>query len=82
MEALGIDLQLTREDLAARGNFATVDENGKIVDRRAKRISTEKNKELCQMLQNEIEEVASQPCPSPFQVYPARWHPVCGDVHF
>jgi 2,3-bisphosphoglycerate-independent phosphoglycerate mutase len=56
MEALGIGLKLTRDDLAARGNFATIDETGIIIDRRAGRISTEKNREICQFLQNEIKE--------------------------
>jgi 2,3-bisphosphoglycerate-independent phosphoglycerate mutase len=57
MEALGIGLELTKDDLTARGNFATMDETGIIVDRRAGRISTEKNQEICQFLQNEIKEV-------------------------
>jgi 2,3-bisphosphoglycerate-independent phosphoglycerate mutase len=57
MEALGVGLKLTKDDLAARGNFATMDETGIIVDRRAGRISTEKNQEICQFLQNEIKEV-------------------------
>jgi 2,3-bisphosphoglycerate-independent phosphoglycerate mutase len=56
MEALGIGLKLTKDDLTARGNFATVDENGIIVDRRAGRIPTEKNRELCVLLQKEIKE--------------------------
>jgi 2,3-bisphosphoglycerate-independent phosphoglycerate mutase len=58
MEALGIGLTLTKDELAARGNFATVDEKGVIVDRRAGRISTEKNREICHFLQNAIKEVA------------------------
>ncbi len=57
MEALGIGLILKKDDLTARGNFATIDENGIIVDRRAGRISTEKNQEICKILQNEIKEV-------------------------
>ena len=57
MEALGIGLKLTQDDLAARGNFATIDDQGVIVDRRAGRISTEKNQEICDFLQNEIKEV-------------------------
>jgi 2,3-bisphosphoglycerate-independent phosphoglycerate mutase len=57
MEALGIGLELTKDDLTARGNFATMDKTGIIVDRRAGRISTEKNQEICQFLQNEIKEV-------------------------
>ena len=57
MEALGIDIPLTKDDLAARGNFATIDEKGIIVDRRAGRIPTEKNREICDFLGNEIKEV-------------------------
>jgi 2,3-bisphosphoglycerate-independent phosphoglycerate mutase len=52
LEALGIDFDLKREDLAARGNFCTVDAEGLITDRRAGRISTERNAELCQELQS------------------------------
>lgn len=50
LEALGIDLQLKPNDIAARGNFCTVDDKGIITDRRAGRISTEKNTELCLLL--------------------------------
>ncbi len=50
IEALGIDLELKAKDIAARGNFCTIDDNGVITDRRAGRISTEKNAELCQLL--------------------------------
>ncbi len=57
LEALGIDIELTCDDLACRGNFATIDENGVITDRRAGRISTEKNQELCSLLQSEITEI-------------------------
>ena len=57
LEALGIGMQLTVGDLAARGNFATTDEKGVIIDRRAGRISTEKNKALCELLGDGIEEI-------------------------
>lgn len=57
MEAFGIGIELSKDDLAARGNFATIDEKGIIVDRRAGRISTEKNKEICQFLQDKIREL-------------------------
>ncbi len=50
LEALGTDFDLHQEDVAARGNFCTVDEKGIVTDRRAGRISTEKCTELCQLL--------------------------------
>ncbi len=50
LSALGIGFDLQPSDVAARGNFCTVDENGVITDRRAGRISTEKNRELCEKL--------------------------------
>jgi len=50
LEAIGIDFELQPGDVAARGNFCTVDETGLVTDRRAGRISTEKCTELCQLL--------------------------------
>jgi len=50
LEAVGIDFDLQAGDIAARGNFCTVDEAGLVTDRRAGRISTEKCTELCQLL--------------------------------
>src|SRR6266511_873977 len=41
LEALGIDFHLKPGDVAARGNFCTVDGEGRITDRRAGRIPTE-----------------------------------------
>ncbi len=70
MEALGIGLDLTQKDLTARGNFATIDPEGVIVDRRAGRIPTEKNREICQFLQSKIKEVEGV-CVS---IYPGKEH--------
>jgi 2,3-bisphosphoglycerate-independent phosphoglycerate mutase len=54
LEATGIDFPLTSRDLACRGNFCTVDESGLVVDRRAGRIPTETNEELCELLRREV----------------------------
>ena len=50
LEATGIEIELEAGDIAARGNFCTIEKSGIITDRRAGRISTEKCVELCEML--------------------------------
>jgi 2,3-bisphosphoglycerate-independent phosphoglycerate mutase len=50
LEALGIDFELRTGDVAARGNFCTVDGAGKITDRRAGRITTDLCVTLCRRL--------------------------------
>src|SRR5262249_14986784 len=50
LEALGIDFHLKPGDVAARGNFCTVDGEGRITDRRAGRIATDLCIQLCERL--------------------------------
>lgn len=50
LEALGIDFDLKSTDVAARGNFCTVDSDGLITDRRAGRIATTDSAPLCEKL--------------------------------
>ncbi len=50
LESVGIGFELGPKDVAARGNFCTVDENGVIIDRRAGRIPTSKCVELVNKL--------------------------------
>ncbi|HZK12457.1 MAG TPA: 2,3-bisphosphoglycerate-independent phosphoglycerate mutase [Atribacterota bacterium] len=54
LEALGVGMELTSRDLACRGNFATLDKEGIITDRRAGRIATELNEKLCKLMQDKI----------------------------
>ena len=50
LESLGIDFDLRKTDVAARGNFCTVDHDGVVTDRRAQRIPTEQSSKLCENL--------------------------------
>ncbi len=57
LEALGIGMELAPGEVVARANFATLDQKGLVLDRRAGRIPTKRNEELCRRLQREIQEV-------------------------
>lgn len=46
----GVGLDMEEHDLAVRVNFAGFSSSGAVVDRRAGRLATEKNKELCKLL--------------------------------
>src|SRR5919198_333160 len=55
LSACGIDFPLTPRDIAARVNFCTIDQGGRIVDRRAGRIETALNQRLAEKLRAEIQ---------------------------
>ncbi len=68
LEALGVDFELGPDDVAARGNFCTVDASGRLTDRRAGRLPTEQSRELAQMLRTiQIEDVT-------FFIEPVKQH--------
>ena len=54
LSAVGIGVKLNAGDVAVRGNFATLDENRNIVDRRAGRPTDEKNVEIVALLKANI----------------------------
>lgn len=58
LECLGIGIDLSKEDVAIRGNFATIDEKNIVTDRRAGRISTEENMKLISILSEKIKEIS------------------------
>jgi len=52
LEVLGVNFPLKPDDVAARGNFCTVDSDGIIIDRRAGRLSTTISQELAELLRS------------------------------
>ena len=52
LEALGMDIDIGSQDIVARGNLATVDSSGIILDRRACRMPSEKSAALLKPLSN------------------------------
>jgi 2,3-bisphosphoglycerate-independent phosphoglycerate mutase len=69
LEALGCGVEVGKNDLVARGNFATL-KDGLVVDRRAGRIPTSENEKLCQLLNQ-----ALRPEPDlSITLYPGKEH--------
>ena len=68
LEALGIGVDLRPGDVAARGNFCTVDSDGILTDRRAGRIATALSAPLCARL-DRIEVPGAQVDVFPVQDY-------------
>ena len=57
LEALGLGLDVPPDAVVARGNFATVDGEGLLLDRRAGRIPTAEGERICGLLARRIEAV-------------------------
>jgi len=55
LAACGINFPLKHGDLCARINFATVDSNGNVIDRRAGRISNEENQRICKKIKENVD---------------------------
>jgi 2,3-bisphosphoglycerate-independent phosphoglycerate mutase len=54
LSALGIDFDLKPGNVAARVNFASVNEQGEVTDRRAGRIATDENRRLCDKIRDRV----------------------------
>jgi 2,3-bisphosphoglycerate-independent phosphoglycerate mutase len=54
LEALGIGVEVGPKDVAIRGNFCTIDAEGRVTDRRAGRIPTETCEKLVGMLRDAV----------------------------
>lgn len=57
LSALGVGVDVRKSDVCVRGNFATLDERGIILDRRAGRIPDEECRRLCDKLNSHIKKV-------------------------
>jgi 2,3-bisphosphoglycerate-independent phosphoglycerate mutase len=69
LEALGVGVEVGKEDLVARGNFATHKDNV-ITDRRAGRIPTSENAQLCEKINTFLESREG----ARIKVYPGKEH--------
>jgi 2,3-bisphosphoglycerate-independent phosphoglycerate mutase len=58
LEGAGIDFPMTDRDLLIRINFATIDKEGVVIDRRAGRIDNETNRRICGKLQENIRKIS------------------------
>ncbi|HOK56666.1 MAG TPA: 2,3-bisphosphoglycerate-independent phosphoglycerate mutase [bacterium] len=57
LECLGIGLEVKKGEIAIRGNFATIDKNRIVIDRRAGRIPTEENEKIVKLISENIKEI-------------------------
>ncbi len=69
LEALGIGIEIGKNDMVARGNFAT-QKNDMVVDRRAGRLPTSENKKLCEHINKTLPLIQG----ARITVYPGKEH--------
>lgn len=69
LEALGVGVHVGKNDLVARGNFASL-KDGIVTDRRAGRIPTKKNEELCKKINSALHSFKKAQA----AVYPGKEH--------
>ena len=69
LEALGSGVYVGKDDLVARGNFATL-KNDLVVDRRAGRLPTAENEKLCQRINFSIQSLEG----IQVQLFPGKEH--------
>lgn len=84
LEATGIGFHLQANDVAARGNYCTLDKSGKISDRRAGRIPSEESAPIAAILRNvKIQgvEIFVEPVKEHRFVVVFRGEGLGGDVH-
>ncbi|MSU34742.1 MAG: 2,3-bisphosphoglycerate-independent phosphoglycerate mutase [Pedosphaera sp.] len=70
IEALGLGIELTSGDVAARANFCTLNDQGVVTDRRAGRIATEVCERLCGILSAKIKKIGT----TAVQIVPGKEH--------
>jgi 2,3-bisphosphoglycerate-independent phosphoglycerate mutase len=69
LEALGIGVEVGPRDVAIRGNFCTIDAEGRVTDRRAGRIPTETCEKLVAKLRREIKIAGVETLVEPVREY-------------
>jgi len=70
IETLGLGIELKNGDVAARANFCTLDEQGRVTDRRAGRIATEVCERLCGILSSKVKKIGT----TQVLIYPGKEH--------
>ena len=69
LEALGLGLEIGEGTVAVRGNFATADAEGRLIDRRAGRIPTAECRRLCQQVNRALAATDLQATVHPGEAY-------------